>query len=103
MKFADVLKQERDKAGLTQAALADQLSVAKSTVSMWEQGKRVPPLEKLEEIADFFNINLDRLRGGASKGESIQNIAAHATKDLTDEEAEKILEFAKFLKSQRKK
>lgn len=63
MKFADVLKRERNILNLTQEQLAEALKVSPSTVGMWEQGQRVPKLEKLEEIADFFNINLDELRG----------------------------------------
>ena len=63
MNFAEVIKRERRKRNYTQQELADALHVIASTVGMWEQDSRVPKLEKLEEIADFFNINLDELRG----------------------------------------
>lgn len=63
MKFSDVLKKEREKENLTQAELAKCLSVSPSAIGMWEQGKRVPAYEKLEEIADFFNVNIDTLLG----------------------------------------
>lgn len=63
MNFAEVIKRERRKRNYTQQELADALHVSASTVGMWEQDSRVPKLEKLEEIADFFNINLDELRG----------------------------------------
>lgn len=99
MSFQDVIKDERKKQGWTQEQLATKLSVAPSTVGMWEQGKRVPSFEKLEEIADLFNINLDRLRGDDTK---VHNIAAHAMRDLTPEEAEEVLRFAEYIKSQRK-
>jgi transcriptional regulator with XRE-family HTH domain len=103
MKFSEVLKTEREKTGLTQAALADCLHVGKSTVSMWENGKRMPDFEKLEEIADLFNIDLNRLRGDFQEDKRpIQTIAAHSIRELTDEEIKKLIEYAQFLKSQRK-
>lgn len=63
MGFAEVIKKERQKRNYTQQELAKALNVSASTVGMWEQNSRVPKLEKLEEIADFFNINLDELSG----------------------------------------
>ena len=63
MSFSEVFKQERNKIKYTQQQMADALDVSASTIGMWEQGRRIPGLEKLEEIADFFNINLEELRG----------------------------------------
>lgn len=100
MAFCNVLKEERNKRGWTQEQLAHKLSVAPSTVGMWEQGSRIPSFEKMEEIADLFNINMDRLRGSSAK---IENIAAHALHDLTEEEADEVLKFAEYIKSKRGK
>jgi len=61
--FSQVIKQLRNEKELTQQELADYLNVAKSTISMYENGKREPDFEKLEEIADFFNVNVDFLLG----------------------------------------
>ena len=54
-KFSTVIKYLRLRDGLTQKELADKLSVAKSTIGMYENDARVPELERLEEIADFFS------------------------------------------------
>ena len=48
----------RKEANLTQEQLAEKLGVAKSTISMYENGKRKPSFEALEALADFFNVNL---------------------------------------------
>lgn len=62
-RFPKRLKQLRIKEGLTQAKLASSLGIAKSTVSMYEVGKREPDFEMTEAIADFFNVDLNYLMG----------------------------------------
>lgn len=52
MRICTLRKQDN----LTQSELASKLGVGKSTVSMWENGKRDPDYETLEMIADFFNV-----------------------------------------------
>lgn len=61
--FMTRFKELRKSAELTQDELAAKLNVAKSTISMYETGKRQPDFEKLEEIADFFNVDMDYLLG----------------------------------------
>lgn len=57
------LKELREKAGLSQNALAKQLGFAQSTVGMWESGKNKPEYDTLTQIADFFNVSTDYLTG----------------------------------------
>lgn len=61
--FSDVFRALRISRHLTQNDLAKQLGIAKSTISMYEQGQRTPPFEMMEKIADFFNVDMDFLRG----------------------------------------
>lgn len=61
--FKDMLKYLRNREGLSQAELADRLGLGKSTVSMYEVGKREPDFETLESIADFFNVDMNFLLG----------------------------------------
>ncbi len=58
-----MLKYLRVRDNLSQAELADKLGVAKSTISMYEVGKREPDFETLEAIADFFNVDMNFLLG----------------------------------------
>ena len=61
--FKDMLKYLRNRDHLSQSELADKLGVAKSTISMYEVGKREPDLETLEAIADLFNVDMNFLLG----------------------------------------
>ena len=61
--FKDMLKYLRNRDHLSQSELADKLGVAKSTISMYEVGKREPDFETLEAIADLFNVDMNFLLG----------------------------------------
>ena len=61
--FAARLKQLRLDNGLSMNALARELNVSKTFVSYIESAKRATPIEKLVEIADYFNVSLDYLVG----------------------------------------
>lgn len=63
MDFSQQLRELRKERGLTQEELAKKLELAKSSISMYENGKRKPSFEVLEMFADFFNVNLDTLYG----------------------------------------
>lgn len=65
MDFAKRLKELRASRGLTQDDLARELNLVKSSISMYETGKRKPSFEVLEAIADYFNVNMDTLYSSA--------------------------------------
>jgi len=62
-EFKDMLKYLRNRENLSQSELAKKLGVSKSTISMYEVGKREPDFENLELIADFFNVDMNFLLG----------------------------------------
>ena len=62
-EFKDMLKYFRQMHGLSQAELAEKIGVKPSTISMYEVGKREPDFETEEALADYFNIDLNTLRG----------------------------------------
>lgn len=59
--FAEKLKLLRELNGMTQAALADRLNVARSTVAGYETRSRQPSHEKLTVMADLFHVSIDYL------------------------------------------
>lgn len=61
--FSTTFKNLRKSMGFTQDEIANKLKIAKSTVSMYETGKRQPDFKKLIEIANLFNVNMDYLLG----------------------------------------
>lgn len=61
--FSLNLKRLRKERGLTQKDLAVALGIAKSTISMYENNNREPDFETEELIADYFNVDINTLRG----------------------------------------
>ena len=64
-EFKDMLKYLREREHLSQKELAEKLQMSASTISMYEVGSRQPNFETEEAIADFFNVDLNTLRGRA--------------------------------------
>lgn len=54
--FSKNLKRILSQNGITQAELADEMSVAYSSVSAWCTGEKMPRMDKIEWIAKRFNI-----------------------------------------------
>lgn len=61
--FSERLKIIRKNMGLKQQDVADMLQMDRSSYAGYEIGKSKPPLEKLIEIANYFNVPLDYLTG----------------------------------------
>lgn len=62
--FAERFTQLRKENGMTQEEVAKRLNLSKGTIGNYEAGTRTPKtFELLEEIADFFNCNIDYLLG----------------------------------------
>jgi transcriptional regulator with XRE-family HTH domain len=58
-----MLKYFREREGLSQRELAAKLNMSASAICMYETGKRQPRFEDEETIADFFNVDINTLRG----------------------------------------
>lgn len=61
--FASLLKELREKTGLTQGKISEILNVQTRTYGSWERGERQPDFETLVKIADYFNVSTDYLLG----------------------------------------
>ena len=61
--FGERLKNLRKEKGLGQVALAKQIDVGKSVISLWEQDKCEPTLGKLVALAKIFGVSIDYLAG----------------------------------------
>ena len=62
--FSSNLRRLRKRAGLSQDALAEKLSVARQTVSSWERGKSYPDIHSLLLLSALFDVSLDQLIKG---------------------------------------
>lgn len=84
-EFKDMLKYFRMRENLSQSELAEKLGVSASTISMYEVGKREPDFETEERIADFFNTDLNTLRGRDTESNCINSPSPSLTdKDNND-------------------
>ena len=61
--FAKRLKMMRLESKRTQQQVADYLEVRRSTYGEYERGKIVPPYDKMEKLANLFNVSVDWLVG----------------------------------------
>jgi transcriptional regulator with XRE-family HTH domain len=56
------IRELRKAARLTQIQIAESLGYkSASIVTMWENGQRKPPSDKLRELAELFNCTVDDL------------------------------------------
>lgn len=60
------IAQRRLAAGLTQAALAESISVEAETISRLERGAVLPSLLTLDKLATVLNVGIGELLGAAS-------------------------------------
>ena len=61
--FGNALKTLRLQEDMTQAQLAQKLSLTKSVISAYETGLRLPSYDVLIQIAKIFNVTTDYLLG----------------------------------------
>lgn len=61
--YSERIRTLRASRNVSQSDLANTLGVSRSTVGMYETGKREPDLATLDAIADFFNVDMDYLLG----------------------------------------
>lgn len=64
VKTGRILARLRKDQGLTQQQLAEELGVTGKTVSRWETGAYLPPIDILQSIAGRYGITVDQLLNG---------------------------------------
>lgn len=61
MTFGEKLQSLRQKAGMSQDALAERLGVSRQAISRWERDETMPEAEKVIALADLFGVTTDCL------------------------------------------
>ena len=61
MELGNKIAQLRQKAGLTQKELADELKISAQSVSKWENLLAMPDITLLPRIAEIFGVTIDEL------------------------------------------
>ncbi|MBC1419408.1 helix-turn-helix transcriptional regulator [Listeria fleischmannii] len=129
MMLLERVKKLCSEKGITVTQLEDRLNLPHNTVYQWK--KRTPSTERLQKVADYFDTSVDYLLGRTdekvdwkkmdeklandndgypSKQQEIvktfETIAAHARDrgvELTEEDMEKISEYASLIINSKKK
>lgn len=94
IKTGSFLQELRKEKGLTQEQLADQLGVARRTVSRWETGNNMPDLDILVELADLYSVDLREILSGERKNEQMNEELKETVlqvADYTSEEKARLL------------
>ena len=60
-QFGENLKKLRTSQKISRKVLAEKLNISDSTLAGWENAHREPPLDKVIEVAEFFNVSVDSL------------------------------------------
>lgn len=58
------LKELRKENGMTQEQLGERVGVSNKTVSRWETGNYMPPIESLSMLSDIYNISINEILAG---------------------------------------
>ena len=61
------IKDLRKKNNMTQDELAERLNVTRQAVSSWENGKTQPDIETLTQLAEAFDVSVERIIYGKEK------------------------------------
>lgn len=76
--LGDNIKTLRLAKGLTQLELAEILGTSRSSISLYETGKRKPTVEGLSQLSSFFNVSMDILVGMEAMPELKPNVSLSA-------------------------
>ena len=93
-KVGSFLKELRREKGLTQEQLAEEFHTTNRSVSRWENGRNMPDISLLVELADFYDVDVRELIDGERKSEMMnEEIRGVASKmaDYADEQRSKLL------------
>ena len=61
--FSQRLKALREEQGLSQTELAEKIGISRGSISFYENGDRIPDIEILFKIHEFFDVTADYLLG----------------------------------------
>ncbi|MBQ9078633.1 MAG: helix-turn-helix transcriptional regulator [Ruminococcus sp.] len=75
-KIGAFLKELRNEKGMTQEQLGERIGVSNKTVSRWETGNYMPPVDCLNILSGIYDISINEiLAGERASGEVFTKIA----------------------------
>ena len=80
-KIGSFLKQLRKEKEMTQEQLGEKVGVSNKTVSRWETGNYMPPIECLAILSDIYDISINEILVGERTSQ--EEFAEIAEKNIT--------------------
>ena len=72
--FAQTMKRLREKRGLSQIQLGEQMFVNQSTVARWENGSRLPDVAMITRLSEVLDVNVGTLLSAAVESDDAPNV-----------------------------
>lgn len=63
-KIGRFLKELRKNNNMTQEQLGDKIGVTNKTISRWETGNYLPPVENLKQLSDLYQVSINEILAG---------------------------------------
>lgn len=76
----EIFAQLLQKYGVTAYKVSKETGVSQATLSAWKAGDYTPKVEKLQKIADYFNVSLEYLMTGSNHTDEPQQKTPTLTK-----------------------
>lgn len=100
--------------GITGYKLSKDTGISTGLISQWKKRMQSPSREKLQIVADYFNVSVDYLLGNAETKKETPDESDvtfddftyalyNESKELSEEKKQQLLEMAKFFKQQQDK
>lgn len=82
ISFTERLIELRKEDRKTQEEMANILNVKRSTYGAYERGTILPPYDKIESIAKYFNVSVDYLMGNTNNKNSSSTSISQEVHDV---------------------
>lgn len=107
--FSKNLQKYIRESGKTQKEIAEKLGFSVSTFGSWCTGQKMPRMDKIQCLADYFGIKKSDLVDESSTNnrtieismDDFQYAFYNTSAKLSDEDKQKLLEYARLLKMQK--
>lgn len=97
------LKELRKDKKMTQAGLADYLSLSVQTIKTYEQGRSDPDDDTKLKIARLFNVSLDYLLGATDEQIPLNHpFRISLPKNFTNDDKQKVKDYIKLIMDAKK-
>ncbi len=84
-RLGNTIRSLRIREKLNIEELAKIINVSRSSMGAYEIGTRIPPIDTLEKIADYFNVDMNYITAGVINEESTEYYMNLKSKQIAQE------------------